>query len=259
MPVDEANLRQIIQEVNDWGTTIEATYGSLDANSEHEHGLLSLFARHEGKAVLLHLGSPRHSPPSFEARIYYVSASTSLERAADVLGDPPDHLHDSFARFRPFAWGSSTLDELAVPRGTRPMRVSVETWAEARQIIRQRRQIVVSKALGLVAWVQDRVSALRNAALPTIIGLGPEPRNRHRIQVLLAGTTREVIVTRTHATFLKQLATDGHASCDRSSKRDLVTEVPELAPWVQGTRKAGMATDSADYGIPDELRERIQM
>lgn len=254
-PTSDADVAAIAKGAIAWGEAILEAYGEYGMDERYPDSVLALFVRHEPEVLTF---KPRDKGPYGDALrgpAQFTPASASLDRAADVLGEIPAEFRVCLARTRAATLGSVAQGHLAGRRGTAPIPQTLERWPEIRAMLRARHQIGLAQALGLAAWVEQRISALEFALSPTITGDATDD-----VVVMQAGISRTVRLPHVLRCFLGDLSHRGEGELGRSRRTEFLDRLPELAPWLapHATKKARGASD-AIYTVPPAVQKRIRL
>lgn len=235
-PANQEQLDKIIAGAVGWGQVVMHAYGSVNPNSGYRDGLLGLFPDH-----------PKQFPHDLP----------SVERAGDLLGSPPEELRTTVANMSKHAAGPKARDTLGNERGG-PLDNSLENWPRIRRIIHVRYQAGVAQSLLLVGWARARVTALSNALVPTIHEVEKTSRYNRIIEVRQAGASHTVTLTDNEASFLQKLAEHGVAETLRTTKKTLISKIPQLRVAIRSVT-AGQTANHSNYSIDKELRAGISL
>jgi hypothetical protein len=269
-PSSTNEIQAVFKQARTWAANIDRVYGTEEIGAPQDNlqkhfriTRTAPFAVWNLREVsdALHRLSCGENIPSLIVQMERVVPAFNLGCAADVLGNIPEHLQ------RPGTVGlpgqhSIEIRPAAGQRGeSRPIAVVPENWPHIRATLRAAHITILSRVLGLVAWMRERITVLENSLLPSIRRLRELERYRVEIEITQAGARHVRELQDEPLRFLRQLAQQGTATTNRKTKKRLVDCVPELRPWIDTvpSRPGTSANDMATYSIPAALQVRISV
>lgn len=243
-PVDHA-VEHVVQAAAAWGVAVREAYGAGERQE-----------RYGGAGVL----------PLFAASSQFEPNDNPV---VDLLGKLPDE-YVEVDRFRcdlyffDYAFSRAGEPHLGQARSlTDPRRrglaFTTHNWDEIRRRILNGYGRIVKRALGLSNWIRKRIQELESAVVPCIEELGVGSYNRVKVEVSCAGSTRTLELTNMQAEFLRSLSTDGHVIGSRRTKKDVLSSIPELRPWIENLPRDPHAdvANEASYGVAPAVQTAI--
>jgi len=261
-------LKRIVAAAIAWGCTVHAAYYRPRNTQTDPQGVFSLFAPSGGESYGLQFvggnpfemtGEAASSLGTYRVHLKRENAWPQLDEATFVLGPIPAQYAEpcidlllSFGVDHHFTSITPTNDD-------RRLKLDPENWKVIRRTLRAIYVTILTKSLGLAAWIRERVEQLTEAVLPLIEIGGDAPKARTHVYVRHAGSMRDVLLGIAMAEFLDGLARKGKATTARSTKKHLIERIPELAPWIQVAPHRGSAQmeNASTYRIPKAIQKRI--
>ncbi len=184
--------------------------------------------------------------------------------AASYLGEIPGRLGDSGVTF--LVGDTVPLNPNAIQNlagQNEDIELTVENWPAVRESLELGYITIISKCLGLVDWVRDRIEALESSLFPKIDFSADLERGSIEVTVRFRGISTKRKLTQTTRDFLESLATAGKATTLREHKRQLLVALPELRPWIRTVPVEPKATEydytqCGTYTLPEEVGGRIK-
>jgi hypothetical protein len=243
-PTSDAEVHQVFNDAETWGRRVRDRYG-FPWLGDPEGSIAEIFGQR---------------PPLKLRKVYGEMIP---------IRDVPDYPHRRLGSFLSFIPEQFDLEfnvvfqqEIGDPspsfmrEGRWHVVANLQNWEQVRDHLAGCYLLIRFRALGLLAWIRERVRDFETQMLPQIRRLRDLERGNVALEVAVGGSSREVVVSGSANDFLRHLARAGSGKTSRKVIGEVRERLPELADWISRDRSDGV--NYAWYSIPGLARAGLQ-
>lgn len=211
---EDADPHVLLKRAIDWAGELRRRFGK------------SLFDRYRVYDL-----EPRSRDAEVRMRRAAVAFESQLDDVENVLGEFPESLSSP-----PLHLLTARTGLFGSPPSSPPLfRGAEDDPAECRRRLYAACLVLQLHLRRTARWILERLREFDHLLVPRISPLGPRGR-RNSCEVIMGGRRREAELPPAVFDVLGALIQKPSVVCPRYEKRELVKEIPELAPWIRPTK-----------------------